>query len=222
MVEYGFMGLCMVSKRPIGQPLLTLFFHSPEIPFQEVISCSSTLKWFEVQNHVLNRGTQKPREPLSLNLPCGGPDTISFSVAVSNVTPRYGFPWGVLMLNIWPIQSWKNSQYIIFSTCGLNPSGESNSEMTRTGGLGLWRIGRRLTAGKQSWTWRTSHRKRIRQNWYPMIAVVQSAKWWFLSSKQWEAGSNFVDWPVSTQLMHEGLKHPILTEIMHQWTLCSN
>ena len=42
-----------------------------------------------------------------------------------------------------------NPQYMIFFACGLNPSGESNSEMTRTGGLGLWRMGRRLTAEKQ-------------------------------------------------------------------------
>ena len=51
-------------------------------------------------------GTREKGPFPTLNLPCGGPDTISCSVAVSNVTPRYGFPWWVLMMtNHW---SWQN------------------------------------------------------------------------------------------------------------------
>ena len=152
------------------QPFLLLFFNSPQITLQEVISCSSTLKWFEVQNHVLNRGTRKPIKPLTLNLPCGGPDTISFSVAVSNVTPRYGFPWWVLMLHITNLKLKTyvpqiNPQYMIYlPVVWIHLVNQTQRWLA----LGVWASGGSVVdwqlknSREHDMTW-----NRIRQNRYP-------------------------------------------------------
>ena len=103
----------MVSQRPIGQPFLTFFFHSPQITLQEVISCSSRLKRFEVQNQVLNRRAREESQRASYSqLALWWPRYNLLFCCCLKCHPTIRVPlMDAYLTYIWPIKSWKPSIY---------------------------------------------------------------------------------------------------------------